>query len=376
MKIALIHDYLKEFGGAERVLEALHELWPKAPIFTTVFLPHFAGPHQKRLKNWPVKTSLFQKIPFKEKLISPFRLLAPLVFEAFDFRDFDLVLVSATGAYFPNLIVTRPETLHLSYYHTPPRYLYGYPTARLWQSSWLTRVFGQITNHFLRQIDFVAAQRPDYLLSNSQTTAARIKKFYRRDATVIYPPVELVDKTFKLRPKPLKDRRYFLAGGRLAAAKNIELAVKAANQLKIPLKVFGKTFAGYGQKLQKIAGPTVEFLGEVSDQELIKLYADAKALIYPSLQEDFGLVPVEAMALGTPVIALRQGGVTETVIEGKTGLFFNQPTVESLISVVKKFREIESQFKPDLIKKQARQFNKERFKKEIKKFVEKKLKEV
>src|SRR3989344_6721221 len=150
MKVALIHDYIKEYGGAERVLEALHEIYPEAPVFTTVYLPEFLGPHKERFSNWDIKTSWLQKIPYIEKLISPIRLISPWVFENWDFTDFDLIIVSATGAYFPNLIVRKPEILHLCYCHTPPRYLYGYPTARNWKKNLIGRLIGEWLNHDLR----------------------------------------------------------------------------------------------------------------------------------------------------------------------------------------------------------------------------------
>lgn len=369
MKIALVHDYIKEYGGAERVLETLHEIWPEAPIYTTVFLPEFLGPHQERLKNppageasWKVKTSWLQKIPFKAKLISPFRLLAPWVFESFDFREFDVVIVSATGAYNPNLIVTQPKTLHLCYCHTPPRYLYGYPTAREWRKHWWGRLVGETFNYFLRKIDFLSAQRVDYFMANSKNTAQRIKKFYRREAEVIYPPVDMQRVNHK------EERNYFLTGGRLARPKRIDLAIEACTKLDLPLKVFGKDFAGYGEELKKMAGPKVEFLGEINDEEKFKLMAGAKAFIFPAEEEDFGIVPVEAMAVGTPVISLKSGGVVETVVEGKTGLFFDEPTVNSLAEALKKFDKME--FNSAEIVKHAQKFSKERFKKEIKKFVE------
>lgn len=381
MKVALVHDYIKEYGGAERVLEALHEIWPKAPVFTTVYLPQFLGPHKGRFKDWDIRTSWLQKIPFIHKLISPIRLLTPWVFEDWNFTGFDIVIVSATGAYFPNLIIRKPETLHICYCHTPPRYLYGYPTARNWQKYFWGRVLGNFFNHNLRQTDFVAAQRPDYFIANSQETRRRIGKFYRREAEVIYPPVNLASsklassvqlkKKQKLDASDLDARRYYLAGGRLARAKRIDLVIEACNRLKLPLKVFGRGFADYGEVLRNLAGPTIEFVGEVSDEELAKLYQGAKVLIYPSEEEDFGIMPVEAMSCGTPVIALNQGGVKETVIHNKTGVLFDKPTVESLVAAIKQLNKktIESED----CKRQAKKFGKEKFKKEIKKFVTSKL---
>lgn len=379
MKLAIVHDYIKEYGGAERVLEALHEIWPEAPIYTTVFLPGDAGPHKARVKPWPVVPSFLQKLPLKAKLISPLRLVAPFVIESFDFSDFDIVLVSATGAYIPNLIVTRPETIHLCYCHTPPRYLYGYPTARNWQKHFWGRAIGSIINHLLRPIDYAAAQRVDYFVANSKNTAQRIKKFYRRESEVIYPPVKT--REVRLERRELREenadwrnkKSYFLAGGRLARAKRIDLAISACSEMKLPLKVFGRMFAGSDHELRKIAGPTVEFLGEVSDEEKDKLFANCRAFIFPAEEEDFGITPVEAQAAGKPVIALRSGGVIESVLEGKTGIFFDQPSVESLVSCLKKFETLE--FNPQDCIKQASKFDQQHFKDQIKKFVLEKYEE-
>jgi glycosyltransferase involved in cell wall biosynthesis len=366
MKVAIIHDYIKEYGGAERVLEALTEIWSNAPIYTTVYLPKFLGPHQDRVKNWKVIPSFLQKIPFKEKLISPFRLIAPLVFDNLDLSDFDVIIVSATGAYNPNLIVTKPETLHICYCHTPPRYLYGLPTARDWKKHWWGRVAGELVNHFLRQVDFLSAQRVDYFIANSVNTANRIKKFYRRDCVVVYPPVETSKQISDIR-YPISE--YYLTGGRLARPKHIDIAVEACTKLNLPLKVFGRMFADYGEELKKLAGPTIEFLGEVDEKQKAELYAGCKAFIFPAEEEDFGIMPVEAMSFGKPVIALKQGGVLETVIDGKTGTFFEQPTVESLVSKLQSFKAAE--FKPEDCRKQAEKFSKERFKTEILDFVNK-----
>lgn len=368
MKIAIVHDYIKEYGGAERVLEALHEIFPEAPIFTTVYLPKFLGPHRERVEKWNIKTSILQYLPFKAKLISPIRLIAPLVFAGMDFSKFDKVIVSATGAYCPNTI-KKQKAVHICYCHTPPRYLYGYPTARNWQKNPLFKVLGELANHFLRMIDFASAQNVDYFIANSKEVAARIKKFYCRDATVIYPPVEITSIKY---PK----RNYFLAGGRLARPKRIDLAVLACSKLNLPLKVFGKEFAGYGKELRSLAGKNVEFLGEVTDSEKFKLMAEAKAFIFPAEEEDFGITPVEAMGVGTPVIAYRSGGVVESVVDpsagsgqAATGVFFNELTVESLVKAIKQFNNLTIE-SSDCIS-QARKFSKERFVREIRNFIKK-----
>ncbi len=372
MKVAIIHDYIKEYGGAERVLEVFHEIWPDAPIFTTVYLPEFLGPHKIRFKDWEIRTSWFQNIPFVHKLISPLRILTPWVFENWDFSDFDLIVVSATGAFSPNLIICKPETLQICYCHTPPRYLYGYPTARNWKKNALGRIVGEYVNHDLRQVDFMAAQRPDFFIANSLEIKRRIWKFYRRNATVIYPPVEINSK-FEIKNTKIKniDKKYYLTGGRLARAKHINIAIEACNRLNLPLKVFGKSFADYMDELKGIAGPTIEFIGEVSEKELVNLYKGAEALLFPSEYEDFGIIPVEAMAQGVPVVAYRSGGVKETVIDGKTGVFFDELSADSLTKAISRLSKLK--IKMDDCKKQARKFGKERFKNEIKEFIKKNI---
>jgi glycosyltransferase involved in cell wall biosynthesis len=366
MKIALVHDYIKEYGGAERVLEALHEIWPEAPIFTTVFLPQFLGPHQKRFEKWDIRPSWLQRIPFVHKFISPIRLLTPWIFENIDLTKYDAILVSATGAYFPNLLVRKPETIHFCYCHTPPRYLYGYPTARNFQNSAFGRLVAGYFNHGLREIDFVSYQRPDYIIANSHEIQKRIWKFYRREANIIYPPVDM-ELRIKNKEFGIKKKTYYITGGRLARAKHIDLAILACNKLKLPLKVFGKSFADYGDELIKIAGPTIEFTGEVGDEQLRTLFAGAKALIYPSEYEDFGIIPVEAMAVGTPVIGINQGGVKETVIDKKTGILFDELSVDSTVKAIGQFNH--STIKPQDCINHAHKFSKARFQKEIKEFV-------
>ena len=237
------------------------------------------------------------------------------------------------------------------------------------KSSFRGRIIGGFLNHSLRQTDFISYQRPDYIIANSFEVKRRIKKFYRREATVIYPPVDITNN--KQQTTNNKNKKYYLAGGRLARAKRIDLAIEACNRLKLPLKVYGRAFADYGEELKRIAGPTIEFLGEVSEEELIKLYQGAKALIYPSEYEDFGIMPVEAQSFGTPVIGLAQGGVKETVIDGKTGVLFDEPTVESVVKAIKRLDKIKIK-SSDCIEN-AERFGKERFKKEIKNFVASKL---
>ncbi|MEK9146963.1 MAG: glycosyltransferase [Patescibacteria group bacterium] len=374
MKVALVHDYLNEFGGAERVLLALSEIWPKAPIYTAFYRE--GSPAYERFKDKKIITSWVQKVPFfSTYLHSPLRFLAPLVWNSFDFSAFDVVVTSSSW-YITKGFKKGPKTIEICYCHAPPRYLYGYPTSIEWQKYWPVRVYALFVNHFLRVYDFEAAQRVDYFIANSKNVQERIKKFYRRDSGMIFPPVDL-PKTKQL-SKVKKGDAYFLTVSRIVGAKGLQLAVEVANNLGFKLKVVGKP-AGYGveyQKIKRMAGENVEFLGYVSDSELVDLYAGARAFLALATDEEFGIAPVEAMLCGTPVVAYDGGGYRETVIQKKTGLFFDPATAGSLTLAINTFMAMEEkgQFDPAFIRRHAQKFSKERFKREILKFVESKTK--
>jgi glycosyltransferase involved in cell wall biosynthesis len=380
LRVALVHDYIKEYGGAERVLETLHEIFPDAPVYTSIYSPKYLGPHQARFAKWDIRPSILQYIPFAEKLISPLRIITPFVFKSMDLSEFDVIIVSATGAYQPNLVKKGKAKL-ICYCHTPPRYLYGYPTARM-PSKWVLP-FVHIANHILRMVDFESAQNVDQFVANSIEVKRRIQKFYRKPSVVIYPPVEVPFSKSNSKSKENKNLTqtsysYFLCGGRLARAKRIDLAIKACIELGVKLKIFGKSFAGYQNELEEIAKsqisnlksqiPTVEFVGEVTDDEKYTLMANAKAYIFPSEFEDFGITPVEAMGVGCPVIALHSGGVKETVIDGKTGVFFEDSSVESLVKAIKRFEKLKIE-KKDCIT-QAKKFSKDKFVSQIDKLLD------
>ncbi len=361
MKVALVHDYLREYGGAERVVEALHEIFPQAPLYTAYYYPEGLGIFARNFKGWDIRTSWIQKFP--NKLVSPFRIFAPMAFESFNLSEFDVV-ISSTSVYFAKAVITKQNALHLSYIHTPPRYLYGYTTSFNYKKHWWTRIGGEFINHFLRIYDFETSQRPDILIANSENVAARINKFYRRDSVIVYPPVNVTD--FKKVRKQLGE--YFLVFNRLVRGKGTEVVITACTKLGLPLKV-----AGIGpelNRLKKLAGKTVEFLGEINEDDKAELYAKAKALITAAEDEDFGITAVEAQACGTPVIAAKAGGYLETVIEGKTGEFY-QPavSVDNLIKVLQGFEP--DKYKESDLRKQAERFSKERFKKEILALIEK-----
>jgi len=367
LKVAIVHDYIKEYGGAERVLEALCELYPDAPIYTAFYKKDSDA--WKRFKDKKIIASWVQNVPyFITKLHSPLRFLAPKIWGSFDFSAYDVIIGSAS--WYVTKGFQKPEkTVEICYCHTPPRWLYGYRTSIEWQRFWPIKLYGLLVGHFMRQYDFNAAQKVDYFIANSDEVKARIKKFYRRDSQVIYPPVSL--------PKipQVKKEDYYFVVARIVGGKGLDLAVEAAAKTGIKLKIAGAP-AGYyteHKKLAKMAPENVEFLGHVSDEALVKLYAGAKAFFALAADEDFGITPVEAMLCGTPVIAFHGGGYKETVIDGKTGLFFNQLTVASLVDAIKQFEKMK--LRPEDCRRQAEKFSKERFKKEMSAFVESRVKE-
>jgi glycosyltransferase involved in cell wall biosynthesis len=386
LKIALVHDYLREYGGAERVLEALHEIFPQAPVYTAFVDSKAMGKNWDRFADWDIRQSKITKLPFYKKLFSPMRIFAKWAFEQLDLSEYDLV-ISSSNAYFAKAAAKRSagspregvkvlSGKHLCYCHTPPRVLYGYSAKSNWRSNPFTLFAGNLLNHFVRQMDFVAAQNPDVLIANSEETKLRIKKFYKRNSVVINPPIKIYDqaKAFfdKLNKKDLadftqqKNNSYYLYVNRLAKAKHPELAVQAASKLNLKLKVVGD--GAMLKDLKEMAGETIEFLGAVDDKELAELYKNARALLYPVEDEDFGMVPVEAMAFGTPVIAHQSGGPKETVKEGQNGLFFKDLTVESLAEAVVDF---EKNFvcKPLLIHQSSRIYSFATFKEKLQKLI-------
>lgn len=366
MRVAIVHDYIKEYGGAERVLEELLKIYPTADVYTSVYIPKYLGPHRDRFKKYKIHTSFLQGIPFKAKLISPLRLLAPFAFMSMNLSSYDVIIVSQTGAYFPNLVPKTKDQRLICYTHTPPRYLYGYMTARDWKSNKFKYVVGSIMNHFLRIVDFYASKNVDQFIANSQEVAERIKKFYRKEAIVIYPPVEIGQRP-ETRGQKLD---YYLAGGRLAKSKGIDVTIDAFLKNKKSLKVFGKGFAGFEEILLEKVGSkvtSIEFLGEITDEEKLTHMGRAKAFIFSAYDEDFGITPVEAMGAGTPVIAFKSGGVKETVVDKKTGVFYEPNTPSTLSKAIDEFEKLK--IKPEDCVTQAKKFSPEIFDKRVKEIV-------
>jgi len=358
MRVALIHDFLTQYGGAEKVLEALHEIWPEAPVFTLFYDKRAMG---KKFADYDIKVSPIQNLPFGAKKYRWYLSLMPGAIERFNLSNFDLV-ISNTSAYSKG-VITKPRTVFICYCMTPTRYLWSDTYEYIEGLTGLERLAKKVLPPLLTDLrcwDFLAAQRPDYIVAISKFIVERIQKYYRRQSdAVIYPPVE-VDK-FHI-SKKIAD--YFLLVSRFRPYKRVNLAIEAFNKLKIPLKIIG---TGQSAALKKIAGPYIEFLGFVSDKVKAEYMSHCLALIHPQ-EEDFGITAVEAMASGRPVIAYKAGGVLETVIDGVTGRFFNEQTWENLAEAVIKFKP--EDFNPGKIRAHALRFSKERFKKEIKSFVD------
>lgn len=371
MKIALVHDFLAEYGGAERVIESLHQLFPDAPLYVAFADLSNFGAKKSAFKDLNIRTTWLQHVPAISRLRSPLRLFAPSAFASLDLSAYDTV-ISSSNAYHAKS-VRVPHGKHICYCHTPPRSLYGLDAASSWKKNFFIRCGGQILNHFLRQTDFEAAQKIDQIVVNSQTVAKRVKKFWRRDSLVIYPPVALVDRAASRKIKPNSDRSYYLFVNRLNFAKHPELAVQACLNLNLPLKVVG-TGPMLDELKKLISGSSnhqIEFLGSVDDNKLISLYARAKAVLYPVIDEDFGIVPIEAMAFGTPVLAHYSGGPTETIIDHQTGLFFKKLNLQQLEKTILAAQKIN--WRPEKIHLHAQQFSDKCFKDKISALVKQQL---
>ena len=364
-KVAIIHDYLLQYGGAERTLEAILELFPEAPIYTGIY-------SQKGLPEAINKRRVISaKNPLTRLFSKHLSFLMPLVFENFDLNKYDLVI--SDSSCWAKGVLTKPDQLHISYIHTPPRFLYKYSVESPARFKWYYRPIVAILDHFLRIWDYCAAQRPDFLITNSETTRKRVKKFYGRDAKIINPPtVATIRATTN---KDVIQKPYFCSLGRLASYKNVDLLIQAFNVLGWELTVLG---TGSEEKsLRKMANSNVKILGRVTDETKDHILANCKGLIFPVVEEDWGIVPLEAMAHGKPVLAHRSGGVTETIQEGVTGMFFESLRLEDFINSIKGFsNQIDAEkFDPERIKRHASSYTKEKFQKEFIEFVKEKWSE-
>lgn len=363
MKVALVHDYLIRFGGAERVLLELSKLFPEAPIYTLLYDKEKMGAFFEGIE---IRTSFLQKFPkFARRRHKHLLPLLPMAAESFDLRDFDLVISSSSA--FAKSIITRPQTTHISYCHAPSRFLWD------WSHQYLKELelgpartaLAKALVHYLRVWDKSSAKRVDYFVANSRATAEKIKKYYRRDAPVVYPPVKLCRFEKFLEAK---NENYFLIVSQLSSYKRIDLAIEAFNKLKLPLIIIGE--GPQIHRLKNLAGPNIKLTGWLSDQERDKYLKNCIAFIL-SGEEDFGMAAVEAMGYGKPILAFRAGGAQETVVEGMTGEFFDEAVPEIMADGIRRLRESLYNYSPLVIRKWAEKFSEERFAQEIMDFVRK-----
>jgi glycosyltransferase involved in cell wall biosynthesis len=367
-RIAIVHYWFVAHRGGERVVESIAEMFPQADLFALVADPA-ALPNS--LRGRTIKTSFLQKIPGSKRIHRRLLPLYPLALEQFDLSGYDLVLSSESGP--AKGVLTSARTCHVCYCHSPMRYLWDFYHQYkngAGVGRW-SRPFFTVASHYLRIWDAASADRVDYFAANSRNVASRIRKHYRRDATVIYPPVNIGAGYLSER---IED--FYLVVGQLVVYKRMDLAIAACNRLGRRLHIVGE--GEQYARLRKLAGPTIHFYGPLTDEELRKQYATCRALLFPG-EEDFGMVPVEAQSFGRPVIAYGYGGVTETVRGfrdktdddpgSSTGVFFQEQSIDALVEAIRTFESIEHTFCPFFIQKQTSRFSPEKFRQRFAQFL-------
>jgi len=355
MKVAITIDWLTEFGGAERVLTHLHAMYPDAPIYTSLLWPAAIPEY---MRSWDIRTSFLQKVPFARshhRALLPFM---PLAFEQFDLSGYDAVITAAHAC--AKGVITGPDTTNICYIFTPPRYLWEQYYAYT-NGSRRKVLYAPVAN-WLRVWDRVAADRVDHFVAISGTVADRVRRHYRREADVIYPPVD----TDRFTPNGRAAEDFYLLVARFVPYKRIDLAIAAANRLKRPLWIVGD--GPERRRLRAMAGPTVRFLGWLPDDgQLADLYARCRAFVFPSL-DDFGVAPLEAQAAGRPVVAFGRGAALETVVSGETGVFFEAQQVDALAEAMERLER--SAFDPAVCRRNAEQFDSHIFRERFRATVE------
>lgn len=348
MRVAIVHDNLIQFGGAERVLAALMDVFPYAPVYTLLYDRERSGMHIDERR---IRTSFLQRIPGATRNHHYFPLLMPMAMEQFDLSEFDVVFSSSYS--YAKGVITSPMTMHISYCFTPTRYVWDdcHRYVRDFSRLALSLKLAPLGLSYIRRWDYVASQRVDHYLTLSNFVARRIKKYYRRPAEVIAPPVD-VD---RFTPDP-DHSGYYLVVARLVPYKRIDLAIDACEALGRPLKIVGT--GPELVQLQQRAGSNTEFLGFVPDEALPALYTGARALLFPQ-EEDFGITPLEAAASGRPTIAYAAGGALETIIAGQTGIFFTEQSPAALMAAIKAFEQ--QTFDVSVIRRHAEKFERQRF---------------
>jgi len=354
MKVAIVHYWLVGMRGGEKVLECLCELYPEADIFTLVV---DRGKLSPTLLKHRITTSFLQKIGgrrFYQKMLP----LMPQALEAFDLSGYDLILSSEAGP--AKGIIPPPDSVHICYCHSPMRYIWDLYPQYYRKSGWLARLAMRLTSSWLRAWDVTTSARVDHFIANSSFVAKRIEKFYRREAAVIHPPVDV--SRFEPADTP---EDYYLCAGQITPYKRIDVAIEACTRLNKRLVIIG---SGAIREMKRQAGPTITFLDKVDDEAMARHFRNCRALLFPGV-EDFGIVPLEVMASGRPVLAYRRGGAVETVVENQTGMFFNEQTAESLMDVIGRFEARLDSFNPAAIRQHAQGWTREIFKERLQSFI-------
>ena len=368
-KIAIVHDWLTTMGGAEPLVLEIHKLFPHAPIYTSVYdaekMPAFA---HIDVRTTSLQAKLPAKLRYKHVLWPTLRAKA---FRKLDLSEFDII-ISSSSAEAKSVRKTRPGQVHIAYIHTPPRYYFSHyeEFRREFNFGPLTPFIRPFIPHFvkkMRKLDIESTKDIDVFIANSTVTQERIKTYYNKPSTVVYPPVDVA----KFTPPPKGERAGYVIWGRHVPYKRFDLAIQAANELGALL-----TIAGTGpdtERLKSLAGPTVRFVGRVSDDELVRLAQSSEAFLFPN-EEDFGIAAVEALAAGTPVIAYKKGGALDIVQEGETGLFFTEQTTASLVDALQRFEAMKQSspqaFLPATLHRKAKRFDKGFFATKIRKIIE------
>lgn len=328
MRVALVHDYLNQYGGAERVLEVMHDIYPDAPVYTSIFDSAAMPPSYATMD---IHTSFMQRLPGVMARHQSYLPFYPLVFENFDLSGYDVVISNSSA--WAKSVITEPGTLHICYCLTPMRWAWRYRDyVQRERLGALARAALPPVINYLRVWDVAAANRVDAFIAISRAVADRIRKFYRREATIIYPPVD----TEAFQPSGSADD-FYLVASRLIPYKRVDLVIEAFNQLGLPIKIVGD--GRDRSDLQRRAQSNIEFLGRVTDEELRDLYARCRAFIFPG-EEDFGIAPVEAQACGRPVVAFAAGGALDTVVDGVTGTYFHEQSPEALAQAVRRLEAV------------------------------------
>jgi glycosyltransferase involved in cell wall biosynthesis len=360
MKVALVHDWLNQIGGAENVLENLVDLYPGSPVYTSIYASHLMP---DAYRSWDIHTSFMQRLPGVARHHQAYLPLYPLAFEQFDLSGYDLVLSNKSG--FCHGVITPPGTPHICYCLTPTRYLWMYDSYRQREGlGCLVDLALRPVLAWLRVWDRLAADRVTHFVAISREVQRRIGTYYRRESTIIYPPVDVQ----RFTPSDRQPGDYYLAGGRLIPYKRVDLAVEAFNRLGLPLLVYG---SGRDRAaLEAKAASNITFLGRVSWDQLVDLFQHCRAFIFPGL-EDFGITPVEAQAAGRPVIAFAAGGALDTVVNGKTGLLFHEQSPQALADAVRAFDT--DAISPAECRQNAERFATQRFRHDLMNFIDAKL---